>query len=121
MNRSKSLWVSSLVGTLGGVLVTAAWPAGATAPPDSWQNQRVLDCDGETVEAYFTPGGVFTAFNLVNSTDVIVPKHVEVVFPGETEPVITLDVPGFRKNSRGTVTCTYTDPAGLAITLTGLR
>ena len=80
-----------------------------------------MNCDGEIVEAFFTPGGVFTAFNIVDSTDVIVPKHVEVVFPGETEPVTTLDVPGFRKNNVDTVTCTYTDPAGLSIALTGLR
>ena len=57
----------------------------------------------------------------VDSSDVIVPKRVEVVFPGETEPVTTLDVPGFRANSRETVTCTYVDPAGLMITLTGVR
>lgn len=106
---------------VAGVLLATVTTASADAPPTSWENRRVLDCDGETVEASFTPGGVFTAFNVVGSSDVIVPKHVEVVFPGETEPVTTLHVPGFSANSRETVACTYTDPAGLMITLTGVR
>jgi len=103
------------------VAAVAATSASAASPPPSWTNLRVLDCGGETVEASFTPGGVFTSFHVVDSSDVIVPKHVEVVFPGETEPVTTLDVPGFRANSRETVTCTYVDPEGLMITLTGVR
>ncbi len=106
---------------LGAVLIGTVTNATADAPPSSWENRRTLDCGGETVEAFFTPGGVFTAFNVVGSSDVIVPKHVEVIFPGETEPVTTLDVPGFRSSSRETVTCTYTDPAGLRILLTGVR
>jgi hypothetical protein len=110
---------------LGAVIATVLFgvcaPVSAAAPPPGWDNARLLDCDGEMVEAFFTPGGVFTAFNVVDNTDVIVPKHVEVVFPGETEPVVTRHVPGFDKNARDTVTCTYTDPAGLAITLTGVR
>ncbi len=52
---------------------------------------------------------------------VIVPKHVEVVFPGATQPVTTLDVPGFDNNSRDVVTCHYVDPAGLAVTIVGIR
>jgi hypothetical protein len=103
------------------LLLGAAGRVGAAAPPPTWESARTLDCGGETTEAFFTPGGVFTAFNVVDSTDVIVPKHVEVVFPGATEPVVTLHVPGFDRNGRDTATCTYTDPAGLAITLTGVR
>jgi hypothetical protein len=112
---------SGLVAVIAAVLFGAGGPVSAAAPPPTWDNGRLLDCGGELVAAFFTPGGVFTAFNVVDSTDVIVPKHVEVVFPGETEPVVTLHVPGFDKNARDTVTCTYTDPAGLAITLTGVR
>jgi hypothetical protein len=114
--------ISSGVATVvAAVLLAAGGPAGAASPPPSWENGRLLDCDGELVEACFTPGGVFTSFHVVDSTDVIVPKHVEVVFPGETDPVVTLHVPGFDKNNRSRVTCTYTDPAGLHITLIGVR
>jgi hypothetical protein len=59
----------------------------------------------------------------VGSTDVIKPKHVEVVFPAPntTEPVTTLDVPGFDETRPDAVHCTYTDPAGLFVDFTGLR
>lgn len=113
--------LSGVAAAIAAVLLGAAGPASASSPPPTWENGRVLDCEGETVEAFFTPGGVFTSFHVVDSTDVIVPKHVEVVFPGETDPVVTLHVSGFDKNNRSTVTCTYTDPAGLAITLIGVR
>ena len=82
---------------------------------------RTLTCDGATVRAAFTPGGVFTSFHVLGTSDVIVPKHVEVVFPGSTEPVTTLDVPGFDSNSRDVVACEYVDPAGLAVTIVGIR
>ena len=113
---------SALVSVVAGSLLVAAGPVGAAAPPPSWENERVLSCEGEEVVAYFTPGGVFTAFNVVDSTDVIVPKHVEVVgLPGTTGSVVTLHVPGFDRNRRDTVTCTYTDPRELDITLIGVR
>jgi hypothetical protein len=80
-----------------------------------------LNCDGTTVDTYLTPGGFGTPFQVVGSTDVITPKHVEVVFPGETQPVTTLDVPGFQVNDKSTVHCTYTDPAGLFVDFIGLR
>jgi hypothetical protein len=101
----------------------AAVPAAAlaTSPPSSWTNLRTLTCDGVTVEAAFAPGGVFASFHVVGSSDVIVPKHVEVVFPGSTQPVTTLDVPGFDKNNRAVVTCHYVDPAGLAVTIIGIN
>lgn len=53
-----------------------------------------MTCDGATVEEAITPGGVFTSFHILAATDVIVPKDVEVVFLGTTEPVTTLHVPG---------------------------
>jgi hypothetical protein len=113
---------SALVSVVAGSLLAAAGPASAAAPPPSWENARLMTCDGEMVEAFFTPGGVFTAFNVVDDTDVIVPKHVEVVgLPGTTGSVVTLHVPGFDRNRRDTVTCTYTDPQLLEITLIGVR
>ncbi len=78
-------------------------------------------CDGATVEAAFAPGGVFTSFHVLGSSDVIVPKRVEVVLPGTTEPVTTLLVPGFERNRRDLVDCHYVDPAGVAVTIVGIR
>jgi len=106
--------------TACGMAVTPA-VAFADSPPSSWVNLRTLTCDGATVQAAFAPGGVFTSFHVIGSSDVIVPKHVEVVFPGTTESVTTLDVPGFDSNSRAVTTCHYVDPAGLAVTLVGVR
>jgi len=117
-------------GTLGRGTVLALACGGALAapsvayadsPPSSWTNLRTMSCDGSTVQAAFAPGGVFTSFHVIGSSDVIVPKHVEVVFPGTTESVTTLDVPGFDSNSRAVTTCHYVDPAGLAVTLVGVR
>ena len=104
-----------------GALLTWPAPAQAADPPDSWTNLRVLDCDGTTVEAHLTPAGFGSSFHVVGSTDIIKPKHVEVVFPGTTERVTTLDVPGFDGNNHVTVHCTYIDPAGLFVEFTGLR
>jgi len=112
---------TAVLAASGGLMLAGPGGAAADSPPPQWENVRVLDCEGTTVEAAFTPGGVFTSFHVIGSSDVIVPKRVEVVFPGQNEPVTTLDVPGFAKNARDTVVCTYTDPAGLAITVVGIR
>lgn len=103
------------------ILGWAAAPAVAADPPQSWTNERILTCNGQTVTAYLTPAGFGSAFHVSGSTDVIKAKHVEVIFPGETEPVTTVDVPGFDSNGANTVHCTYTDPAGLFVNLTGVR
>src|SRR3954466_953763 len=121
MTRSTTA-VKSVVTTLAACAMAAApGVASADSPPSSWTNLRTLNCNGVPVEAAFAPGGVFTSFHLVGSSDVIVPKHVEVVFPGTTEPVTTLDVPGFANNNRSVVTCHYVDPAGLAVTIIGIH
>ena len=112
------------VTTVGLVAATLVWGTPSTMaadPPDSWTNLRVLDCDGTTVEAYLTPAGFGSSFQLVGGTDIIKPKHVEVVFPGTTEPVTTFDVPGFDRNGHDTVECSYTDPAGLLVHFIGVR
>jgi hypothetical protein len=95
--------------------------ASADSPPSSWTNLRTMTCDGVSVEAAFAPGGVFTSFHVIGSSDVIVPKYVEVVLPGTTQPITSLDVPGFHKNNREVVTCHYVDPAGLAVTIVGIH
>ena len=93
----------------------------AASPAPSWTSERVLDCDGTTVVTYLTPAGFGTPFHVVGSEDVIKPMHVEVILPGETTRVTTLHVPGFDTNQVDTVHCTYTDPAGVFVNLTGLR
>jgi hypothetical protein len=108
----------SVVGLVAGGLIATTSPAGA-AP--EWTNERVLDCSGTMVDTFLTPAGFGTPFHVAGSTDVIVPVHVEVVFPGQTEPVTTFDVPGFSRNAVGTVECSYTDPAGLFVTFIGVR
>lgn len=104
-----------------GLMIGLPGAAAADSPPPGWDDVRVLDCGGTQVTAAFTPGGVFTSFHVVGSDDVIVPKHVEVVQPGQTEPITTLHVRGFDRNQRDTVVCSYTDPDGLAVTLVGVR
>jgi len=62
-----------------------------------------------------------TAFMVVGSTDVILPKLVEVTFaPGE-DPVLTRAVRGFKKNNVDAVRCSYTDPQGYFIDIWGIR
>ena len=108
------------LGVLATTLAVGA-PALAADPPASWSNERILTCDGQTVVAYLTPAGFGSAFHVSGSTAIIKPKHVEVIFPGESDPVVTLDVPGFENSDATTVHCTYTDPAGLFVDLTGVR
>ena len=102
------------------VAAVAATSACAASPPPSWTNLRVLDCGGETVEASFTPAASSPRSTSSTAATSSSPSTSRW-FPGETEPVTTLDVPGFRANIRETVTCTYVDPEGLMITLTGVR
>jgi hypothetical protein len=104
-----------------GVTTWLAAPANAADPPASWDNERILDCGGTTVRAYLTPAGFGGAFHVVGSTDIIKPKHVEVVFPGTTESVTTFDTPGFDRNARGVVVCGYTDPDELVVSFVGVR
>jgi len=98
-----------------------ASPAGADAPPPSWANERTLACDGQIVSTYLTPGGFGTPFAVVGTNQVIIPKHVEVVFVAGTDPVVTVDVPGFDSARGDAVHCTYVDPVGLAVDFWGLR
>ena len=105
--------------TLMAVPAIAA-PAQAEAPPPQWTNHRVLDCDGAVVDTYLAPPGFGTPFNVVDSTDVIIPVHVQVTWPNGTTRV-TLDKPGFAENGLPTVHCTYTDPANLFIDFLGIR
>ena len=121
MGMTKAFANTGVVTLIACGMVTTPTVAFADSPPPSWLNLRTLDCDGLTLEAAFTPGGVFTSFHVVGTSDVLVPKHVQVVFPGTTEPVTTLDVPGLDSSNRAVLTCGYVDPAGLAVTIVGIR
>ena len=114
-------WSALLPAAVAALSMGSAPSAQAADPPDSWTNQRVLSCDGAPVETYLTPAGFGSAFHVVGSTDIIKPKHVEVVFPDGTGPVTTVDTPGFNRNGLDTVHCTYTDPAGLFVDFVGVR
>ena len=110
-----------VVAAAAGALAATTGSASAESPPASWTNVRTMNCDGEIVVAAFTPGGVFTSFHVLESSEVIVPKRVQVVLPGTSQPLTTLNVPGFDNNSRDVVTCRYVDPAGSAVTIVGIR
>jgi hypothetical protein len=99
----------------------SATSAAADAPPPSWTNERVLTCGGQSVRTYLTPAGFGTPFHVVDSSDVIIPKYVVVVFAPGTDPVVTVDVPGFDPTRHDAVHCGYVDPAGLAVDFWGLR
>lgn len=101
------------------LVVSGGITAAAESPPPSWTNERVLDCDGETVVAYLTPAGFGSAFHVVDSTDIIKPKYVVVTFEGET--FVTVDTPGFNRNGHDVVHCNYVDPAGLEVDFLGIR
>ena len=118
MKRAAALAALALQALIIGLL---AAPAVAADPPASWSNERLLTCDGQTLIAYLTPAGFGSAFHVSGSTDVIKPKHVEVTFPGQTDPVVTVNVPGFDANNVTLVHCTYTDPAGLFVDLVGVH
>jgi hypothetical protein len=92
----------------------------ATSPPDGWVNERIIECDGAEVRTFLTPAGFGTPFNVVGSSDVIVPKYVQVTtVNGDT--FTTLDVPGFDPSGPHVVACAYTDPAGLVVEFLGIR
>jgi hypothetical protein len=100
-------------------LITSS-PAVAADPPDSWENLRVLDCAGTQVTTYLSPAGFGTPYHVVGSTDVINPMHVVAQLPGG-QIVTSVDVPGFDPTRSDAVHCTYTDPAGVFVTLDGYR
>ncbi len=101
---------------------TALASGPATADEPTWDNHRSLSCDGQTVDAEFTPGGVFTTFHVVGSNDVIIAKHLEILgYFDEGEWTTTRHVPGFTANAKETVHCEYVDEKNFSVRFEGLR
>jgi len=99
---------------VGGLVCTAA-PAGADP---STGRIRDLDCGSVGVlRVELGPVEFSTtttaAIHVLNSTSVLQPRQVTVRFP-DGSTVTTLN-----KSRSSDVTCTYTDPAGLFVTLSG--
>jgi hypothetical protein len=101
------------------IALTAA-AAQATSPPPSWTNLRVITCDGDVLTTYLAPPGFGTPFNIVGSTNVIIPKFVRVTTP-QGMTFVTLNVPGFNPDGPDVVECSYVDPVGLLVEFLGIR
>ena len=105
---------------LGLAIASTAGAAQATSPPPSWINLRVITCDGDVLTTYLAPPGFGTPFNIVGSTDVIIPKFVRVTTP-DNMTFITRNVPGFNPDGPDVVECSYVDPVGLLVEFLGIR
>ena len=68
--------------TLGAGMVIST--THAASPPDSWVNERIIGCDGVEIQTFLGPPGFGTPFNIVGSSEVIIPKVVVVTFDGQT-------------------------------------
>ena len=103
--------------TLGAGMVIST--THAASPPDSWVNERIIECDGVEIQTFLGPPGFGTPFNIVGSSEVIIPKVVVVTFDGQT--FTTRSVPGFDIDGPHVVECSYTDPVGAFIHFWGIR
>lgn len=102
------------------LMASSAFPAAADEP--AWGYPRAMACDGETVLAHVTPGGVFTTFHVDGSTDVIIAKHLEILGRFvEGEWTVTRQVPGFTMKDKDTVHCEYVDQWDYPVRFVGLR
>jgi len=100
---------------LGLALAAFASAAGAAvADSPNWTNVRELDCGDVTLTTVLNPGGFGTPYHDVNSDRVIVPLRIVV------NDVTVMDKPGVDTNALGEVTCSYTDPAGRSVVVTGI-
>jgi hypothetical protein len=108
----------TLVGGLAAVTVLALAQPAVAARPDDGALTRTLTCDGEQVVTTLQPGGFGTPFEVIGTTEVIIPKQVTVTNQAGT--FTTIYVPGFDVTGLETVSCWYTDPLGLFVEFIGL-
>jgi hypothetical protein len=97
---------AATVATLFAASVAAASPSGSP---------RTLSCaGGTTLQTVLGPGGFGTPYHVTGTTQVLVPR-VAVV-----DGVTVINQAGAGKDAVAEITCSYTDPAGRFITVTGL-
>ncbi len=111
--RGLMLTCAGLV-TMIAVLVSSP----AAADPDTGRI-RTMDCGAAgTLTVDLGPAEFITttsaAIHVVDSTTVLVPRRVVVILP-DGETLVTLD----KKTTNADITCSYVDPAGNFVTITG--
>ena len=106
MRRLTIASVAAVAVTLSTASVAAASPAGSP---------RTLSCaGGTTLETVLGPGGFGTPYHVIGTAQVFVPR-VAVV-----DGVTVIVQPGAARDAVVEITCSYTDPAGRFIVVTGL-
>jgi hypothetical protein len=118
---------SSSLGLAGGVLASLL-AVGLTAPPAAADpgtgRLRTIDCGAAgTLTVELGPAQFLTttsaAIHVVGTNQVLVPERVVIVLPDGSMRV-TLDKQAGSAGAREQVTCSYTDPAGRVVTITGV-
>ena len=94
--------------------VFASVASAAVADSPNWTNVRVLDCGDATLTTVLNPAGFGTPYHDVDSDRVLVP--LRIVVNGAT----VMDKPGIDTNALSEITCSYTDPAGRSVVVTGI-
>lgn len=100
--------------------VVALLPGAAAADPSTGRT-RTMDCGGTTYTMELGPAEFLTsvgaAIHAVGSTAVLVPLQVVLTIDGE--PVTTLVKPAVQ-HVPGLTVCSYVDPRGFPVEITGL-
>jgi hypothetical protein len=85
----------------------------AAAPPSG--SPRTLSCAGGiTLQTILGPGGFGTPYHVVGTGQKLIPRVVVV------DGVKVIDQPGAAFDAVTEISCTYTDPAGRVVHVTGL-
>ena len=114
--------MGAAVSCVAAALALASSALPAAADPGTGRT-RTIDCGSAgTLTVELGPAEFLSttsaAIHDLNSTRVLVPRRVVVVLPDGTT-VITLDKHENRGVGGQAVSCSYVDPAGLEVTITG--
>jgi hypothetical protein len=103
----------AILGVALAVFASAA-PA-AMADSTNWTNDRTLDCGtaGE-LKTVLNPAGFGMPFHDKDTSRVLIP--LRVVVNGAT----VIDKPGVERNALSEITCSYDDPGGRNVVVTGI-
>jgi len=107
------------VATVAAVCAISLLPiATAAADPDTGRT-RVLDCGAAATLTFVLNPNAFSssvpAFHAIDSTAVLVPLNVRV-----NGAFVIRSAPGVLRSDANVVSCSYTDPAGLFVEITGV-